>query len=104
MHKQSNHSPSIIKQLPLSAERSLSKWSSNEKIFNDSILVYQEALFKVGYNRKLTYQKHDHKKDNSKQRIRQIIWFNHPYSKKCYDKSRNVFLKLNWQTFPTTPR
>ena len=37
IHKQSNYPPSIIKQLPLSVERRLSKFSSNEKIFNDSI-------------------------------------------------------------------
>ena len=76
IHKQSNHSPSIIKQLPLSVERRLSKLSSNEKIFNDSIPIYQEALIKAGYNHKLTYQKHDQKKDNSQQCKRQIIWFN----------------------------
>ena len=39
IHKQSNHSPSVIKQLLLSVEKRLSKLSSNEKIFNDSIAV-----------------------------------------------------------------
>ena len=59
IHKQASHPPSIINQLPLSVERRLSKLSSNEKTFNDSIPTYQEALIKAGYNRKLTYQKHD---------------------------------------------
>ena len=54
IHKQSNHPPSIIKQLPLSVERSLSKLSSRVKVFNDSIPVYREALIKAGYNHKLT--------------------------------------------------
>ena len=53
IHKQSNHPPSIIKQLPLSVERRLSKLPSNEKNFNDSIPIYQEALIKAGYNHKL---------------------------------------------------
>ena len=57
IHKQSNHPPPIIKQLPLSVERCLSKLSSNEKIFNGSIPTYQETLIKAGYNHKLTYQK-----------------------------------------------
>ena len=70
IHKQSNHPPSIIKQLPLSVERGLSKLSLNEKIFNDSILIYYEALIKAGYKHKLTYQRHDQKKDNSQQRKR----------------------------------
>ena len=78
IHKQSNHPPSIIKQLPLSVEGRLRKISSNEKIFNDSIPTYQEALIKAGYNHKLTYQKHERKKDNPQQRKRQIIWFNPP--------------------------
>ena len=64
IHKQSNHLPSIITQLPLSAERRISKLSLNETIFNDSIPIHQEALIKTGYNHKLTYRKHDQKKDN----------------------------------------
>ena len=95
IHKQSNHPPSIIKQLPSSVERLLTKLSSNEKILNDSIPIYQQALIKAGCNHKLTYQKYDQKKDNSQQHKRQIIWFNLPYSKEGYDKSRKIFLELN---------
>ena len=47
-HKQSNHPPSIIKQLPLFVERRLRKLSSNQKVFNISIPKYQEALIKAG--------------------------------------------------------
>ena len=90
LHKQSNHPSSIIKQLLLSVKRCLSKVTSNEKIFNDSIPTYQETLIKAGYNHKLTYQKQDQKKNNSQQRKRQIIWFNPPYSKKCYHKRRQI--------------
>ena len=81
IHKQSNHPPSIINQLPLFFERRLSKLSSNKKIFNDSIPTYQEAIKRLGYNHNLTYQKHDQKKDNSQQRKRQIIWWKTPCSK-----------------------
>ena len=91
IHKQSIHPPSIIKQLPLSVERRLSKLSSNKKIFNDSILIYQEALIKAAYNHKLTYQKHDQKKDNTKQQKRKIIWFNPPYSKNVTTKVGKFF-------------
>ena len=100
IHKQSNYPPSIIKQLPLSVERRLSKLSSNEKIFNDSIPIYQEALIKAGYNHKLTYQKHDQKKDNPQQRKRQIIWFNPPYSKNVTTKVGKFFLSLIDKHFP----
>ena len=100
IHKQSTHLPSIIKQLPISVERRLSKLSSNEKIFNDSIPIYQEALIKAGYNHKLTYQKHYQKKDNSQQRKMQIIWFNPPYSKNITTKVGKSFLSLIDKHFP----
>ena len=89
-----------FKQLPLSVERRLSKLCSNEKIFNDSIPIYQEALIKAGYNHKLTYQKHDQKKDNSQQHKRQIIWFNPPYSKNVTTKVGKFFLSLIDKHFP----
>ena len=91
IHKELNHPPSIIKHLPLSAERSLQKLSSNEKIFNDTISIYQKALIKAGYKHKLTYQKHDQKKYNSQERKKQIIWFNPPYSKNVTTKVEKIF-------------
>ena len=94
IHRQSNHPSSIIKQLPLSVERRLSKFSSNEKIFNDSIPMYEEALTQAGYNHKLTYQKQDQKKDNSQQHKRQIICFNPLYSKNVTTKVEKLFLSL----------
>ena len=100
IHKQSNHPSSIIKQLSSSVKRRLSKLSSNEKILNDSIPIYQEALIKSSYKHKLTYQKHDQKKDNSQQRKRQIIWFNTPYSKNVTTKVGKFFLGLINKHFP----
>ena len=100
IHKQSNHPPSIIKQLSLSVERGWSKLSSNEKIFNDSILIYYEALIKAGYNHKLTYQRHDQKKDNSQQRKRQIISFKPSYSNNVTTRVGKYFLSLIDKHFP----
>ena len=76
IHNQSNHPPAIINQSPLSLERCFSKLSLNEKLFNNAIPTYQEALKKASYNHKLKYQKLDQKEDYSQQRKRQIIWFN----------------------------
>ena len=53
---ESNHPPSIIKQLPLSIESRLSSLSSSEEIFNDSVIPYQDALDKSGYKYKLKYK------------------------------------------------
>ena len=57
IHKESNHPPNIIKQIPLSIESRLSTLSSNEEIFNESVHIYEDALKKSGYNHKLTYTK-----------------------------------------------
>ena len=57
IHEESNHPLSIIKQIPFSIESRLPSLSSNEKIFNESTPIYQEALKKSGYDYKLKYQK-----------------------------------------------
>ena len=57
IHRESNHPPSIIKQLPLCVESLLSKLSSDENVFIQAAFVYQEALKRAGYNHKLSYDK-----------------------------------------------
>ena len=53
IHRESNHPPTIIKQLPLSVESRLSKLSSDENVFIQAPSVYQEALKRAGYNHKI---------------------------------------------------
>ena len=55
IHKESNHPPSITKQLPISIEARLSKISSIKKVFNESVSIYQEALDKSVHNHKLKF-------------------------------------------------
>ena len=99
--KESNHPPSILRQIPLSIESRLSKHSSNEKIFKESTQIYQEALKKSGYNHQLTHQKSSSNKNkDTKRRKRKIIWFNPPYSKNVSTKVGNQFLKLINKHFP----
>ena len=59
IHRESNHPPSIIKQLPLSVESRLSKLSSDENVFIQAASVYQEALKRAGYKHKLNYNNSD---------------------------------------------
>ena len=44
IHKQSNHPPSIIKNLPKSINKRLSTHSKNAQIFNEACPAYTEAL------------------------------------------------------------
>ena len=76
IHKKSNHPPSITKQLPvkqLFTETRLSKTSSNEKVFNKSVSIFQEAFNKCGFNHKLNFQKTSTNNTQRKQRKRNII-------------------------------
>ena len=55
VHKQSNHPPGILENVPLAVNRILNSISSNETVFKEAILPYQEALNKSGYNHELTF-------------------------------------------------
>ena len=46
IHKQSNHPPSIIKNLPKSINKRISTNSNNAQIFNEACLAYTAALKK----------------------------------------------------------
>ena len=101
INTESNHPPSIIKQLPLSIESRLSLLSSSEEIFNDSFTPYQDALDKSGYKHKLKYQANINTANNKKQRKRNIIWFNPPYSKNVKTNIGKIFLNLIRKHFPS---
>ena len=63
---ESNYPPSIIKELPLSIESRLSLLSSSGEIFNNSVISYQNALDKSGYQHKLKYKPNINTSSNGK--------------------------------------
>ena len=85
IHIQSDHPPSITKQLPRSIEKRLSQLSSSKDIFYKTAPYYEQRLASCGYNKKLTYQKQGENIENIKnireKLKRNITWFNPPYSK-----------------------
>ena len=91
---ESNHPPSIIKQLPLSIVSRLSSLSSSEEIFNDSVIPYQDALDQSGYKHKLKQQTNINTANNEKQRKRNTIWFNKPYRRNIKTRTGKIFLNL----------
>ena len=99
IHKESNHPPSITKQLPISIETKLSKLSSNEKVFNESVPIYQEALAKSRYKHLLTFQKTSTNNTERRQRKRNILWFNPPFSKSVVTKKGKTFQTLTDKYF-----
>ena len=55
VHRQSNHPPALLKNIPQNINKRLSCISSTQQVFNETIPPYQKALDESGYNFKLTY-------------------------------------------------
>ena len=75
----------------------ISKTSSNEQIFKESIPIYEEALKKSGFHEKLEYVRKEvdkHGREKKKRRKWKIIWFNPPYSDNVKCNVGKQFLRL----------
>ena len=77
----SNHPPNIIKQLPASINRRISDNSCNEHEFSKAKPVYDDALKSSGYTEMLSFNKLRHPVRPKRNRQRNIIWYNPPFSK-----------------------
>ena len=66
---QSDHPPSITKQLPRSIEKHLSQLSSSRDIFYQTIPYHEQRLASCGNNEKLTYQQQGKNIENNKKNI-----------------------------------
>ena len=101
VHNKSNHPPSILKNIPDAINKRLSEISSDRQCFDNSKAVYQEALNKSGYNYNLSYNESRNEKQQSrKNRPRNILWYNPPFSKNVKTNVGKCFLSLIDQHFP----
>ena len=103
VHKQSNHPPAILKNIPDSINDRLLKNSSDETSFNEIAPIYNEALNKSGYAHKLTYKPETSERQNknkNRARHRKITWFNAPYSANVETSIGKLFFKLIDKCFP----
>ena len=96
----SNHPPNIIRQLPLTIEKRLSEHSSNEEIFNNAKADYEKALKDSGYQPALKFTPHVDEISQRRNRKRNIIWFNPPFSKNVSTNIARRFLNLINKHFP----
>ena len=100
----SNHPKNIIKQIPKAVNLRIAKLSANEKIFKESSKRYIEALKNSGFKEDFRYLKEDitnviTKENNyydqkNKNRKREIIWFNPPFSKLANIDVGKYFFRL----------
>ena len=95
IHKNSNHPPSAIRQVPLSIESRLSTISFNEKIFQEAVRPYQKKHCKILASHTLTYKrpKNDSNSTNTnkikRNRKRKMTWLNPPFNLKTKQKLEN---------------
>lgn len=99
VNRLSNHPDSITKAIPRSINLRLSNISSDQDQFNTAARSYQEALENAGYLHKMEYQKTD-SNNRRKNRSRNIIWYNPPYSKHVTTNIGKKFLQLIDRHFP----
>ena len=106
IHKDSNHPPSILRELPKTIAKRLSDLSSCENVFYNSIAVYKEALQNSGFTPDLIYTpkpiSNNSNNEVKKKRKRKIIWFNPPFSKSVESNIGKTFLSLIKRHFPKT--
>ena len=100
INRYSNHPPSIIRQLPTSINKRIALLSSDEQTFTESPPAYQNALDHSNFNHDLNYTQHVPQQAR-RNRQRNIIWFNPPFSMNvCTNIGRN-FLNLIDKHFPS---
>ena len=86
--------PNIIMHLPETISRRLSTLSYDEETFNKAKTPYQEALKSCGYEEDLVYTNNDTTQTHRRNRKRNIIWFNPPYTKSVETNIGRTFLNL----------
>ena len=92
VHSESNHPPSIIKQLPSMSNRRISNLSCNENEFNKAKPLYESALKNSRFDYRMKFEA---PVENARRnRNRKVIWFNPPYSLNVKTNISKVFLKL----------
>ena len=100
VHSGSNHPPRILKNIPISVNRRLSKISSSKELFEKAVPPYQNALRKSGYDHKLQYEIPKTNKSKKKNRKRPVTWFNPPFSVNIQSNVGKEFLQLLDRAFP----
>ena len=102
--KNSNHPPQIIKKLPKTIDDRVCRNSSNAEIFHASKIEYEAALKNSWYKNVGFKYNLVNKNNNRRNRQRNIIWFNLPFSPAVSTNVANRFLDLLDKHFPPNNR
>ena len=105
VHRQSNHPPSILKNIPAAVSRRITDTSSDQRTFNTAAPLYNNALKASGYGEHISFLSERKEgtataKNPKRNRTRCVIWFNPPYSKSVKTRVGHRFLQLVRKHFP----
>ena len=91
----SNHSPSVLKQIPKSVSKRINANSCNEDVFPKSAPFYNSILQDCGFNENIKYCREESVSSRRrKNRSRNIIWYNPPFSRNAKTNVGKHFFKL----------
>ncbi|KAL9966710.1 hypothetical protein ACROYT_G024826 [Oculina patagonica] len=99
----SNHPPSVIRQIPASISTRISGLSCDAEEFSKTSQLYNDALKSSGYKEKIQYDRNQSQR-NQRNRSRNIIWFNPPFSQSVQTNIAKSFLNLVDKHFPKTSK
>ena len=95
INAKSNHPPSIIKHLPATICTRISSLTCDADEFNKASRVYNDALKTSGYRECLQYARNNNQTSHRRRnRPRNIIWFNPPYSENVQTNIASSFHRL----------
>ena len=91
IHKQSNHPPSIIKQISAIISKKISNILCNKECFDKATPVYNNALKNSGFNENIKFTPHSPKRIK---RSRNILRFNPSFSSNVKTSIGKIFLRI----------
>ena len=90
----SNHPPTILSRLPQTISKRISSLSSNYKLFSRAAPMYNAALENASYTERVNYCSRINENKPSRNRKRNIIWYNPPCNKCVSTNIGCMFLNL----------
>ena len=98
IHKQSNHPPVILKNLPAAINKRVSALSCDSEVFEAAKPEYEEALRKSGFSEKMNFIEPDQtpapQTENKRKRKRKVIWYNPPFNANVKTNVAEEFLRI----------
>ena len=106
IHKQPNHPPNILKELPKSINKRIWDIFCDENVFNNAKLTYEKALSNNDFNETFSHIKSsDHstnEREAKKKRKRKTIWYYFTFSLNVKTNVGKLFFKILRKNFPKT--